>query len=117
MGTIVGHAFTHIESHAARGIAVIELPIPTRIRLLRPSDRKLFAGAAIGALVVVFAGFSRTYFLKFLYHTPALPWLVHLHGAVMTSWFVLFFAQTSLISRHRADYTAGSGRSVQRSSW
>ena len=82
---------------------MIELPTTKSYSLPRPPDRRLFVGAAIGALVVVFIGFSRTYFLKFLYHTPALPWLVHLHGAVMASWFVLFFAQTSLIARHRAD--------------
>lgn len=82
---------------------MIELPTTKSYSLPRPPDRRLFVGAAFGALVVVFIGFSRTYFLKFLYHTPALPWLVHLHGAVMASWFVLFFAQTSLIARHRAD--------------
>lgn len=71
--------------------------------LSRAPDRRLFVGAAIGAIVIVFAGFSRTYFLNHLFRGPALPWLLQLHGAVMTSWFVLFFAQTSLISRHRAD--------------
>ena len=80
-----------------------ESPTTNSYSLPHPRDRRLFVGAAIGTLVVVFAGFARTYFLKFLYHTPALPWLVHLHGAVMTSWFLLFFAQTSLIARHRAD--------------
>ena len=82
---------------------MIESPTTNSYSLPHPRDRRLFVGAAIGTLVVVFAGFARTYFLKFLYHTPALPWLVHLHGAVMTSWFLLFFAQTSLIARHRSD--------------
>lgn len=71
--------------------------------LRRSPDRRLFVAAAIGALVIVFAGFARTYFLKHLFDTPPLPWLVQLHGAVMTSWFLLFFAQTSLVARHRAD--------------
>lgn len=82
---------------------MIELPATNSYSLPRPPDRRFFVGAAIGALVVVFAGFARTYFLKFVYHTPALPLLVHLHGAVMTSWFLLFFAQTLLIARNRAD--------------
>jgi hypothetical protein len=71
--------------------------------LIYSPDRRLFFGAAIAILVVVFAGFARSYFLKGLFGTPALPWLVQLHGAVMTSWFLLFFAQASLISNHRAD--------------
>lgn len=66
-------------------------------------DRRLIVAGAIGILAVVFVGFARTYFLKSWFGTPALPWLVHLHGAVMTSWFVLFFAQTCLIARHRTD--------------
>ena len=82
---------------------MIESPTTSSYSLARSPERRLFAGAAIGTLVIVFVGFAHTYFLKFLYHAPALPWLVHLHGAVMTSWFLLFFAQTSLIARHRTD--------------
>lgn len=74
---------------------------PNTLRL--SPDRRFFVAAAIGALVIVFAGFAPTYFLKFLYDTPALPRLVQLHGAVMTAWFLLFFAQTALIAGHRAD--------------
>jgi hypothetical protein len=66
-------------------------------------DRRLFVGGAIAIAVIVFVGFARTYFLKLWYDTPALPWLVHVHGAVMTAWFLLFFGQTCLIARHRAD--------------
>lgn len=73
------------------------------LSLRHSPDRRLLLGAAIGILLIVFAGFARTYFLKVLFATPPLPWLVHLHGAVMTSWFVLFFAQTCLIARHRVD--------------
>ncbi|HEY1890140.1 MAG TPA: hypothetical protein VGG63_07020 [Steroidobacteraceae bacterium] len=69
----------------------------------RSPDRRFFVVAAICALVIVFAGFAHTYFLKFLFDAPALPWLVQLHGAVMTTWFVVFLAQTSLIAGHRAD--------------
>ena len=67
---------------------MIELPAANAYSLSRSSDRRLFVGAAIGTLVVVFVGFARTYFLKYLYDTPALRWLVPLHGAVMTFWFL-----------------------------
>lgn len=80
-----------------------ELLITNSRPLRSRADRRLFVGGAIGALLIVLVGFARTYFLKFWCATPALPWLVHLHGAVMTSWFLLFLAQTCLIARHRTD--------------
>lgn len=64
-------------------------------------DRRFYLGAAIAAFAIVFAGFARTYYLRALFGTPSLPWLLHLHGALMTSWFVLFFVQTRLIAAHR----------------
>jgi hypothetical protein len=67
-------------------------------------DRRFYAVACAIAFAAVFAGFARTYYLKFLFGTPALPWLVHLHGALMTSWFVLFFTQTCLIASHRTSW-------------
>ena len=47
------------------------------------------------------AGFARTYYLKELYATPALPILLHIHGAVMTLWYVLFIVQVRLVAAHR----------------
>src|SRR5262245_11795103 len=56
----------------------------------RSAGRGLYTWAALAAVVVVFAGFSRTYYLKSVFGTPALTTLVHLHGVVMTLWFTLF---------------------------
>lgn len=64
-------------------------------------DHGFYFWFAIAAFAVVVVGFSRSYYLKAFFGTPALPWLVHLHGALMTSWFALFFVQTSLIATHR----------------
>lgn len=64
-------------------------------------EHRFFLVALLAIFAVVVAGFARTYYLKFLFGTPALPWLVHLHGALMTSWFVLFFVQTCLIATNR----------------
>jgi len=61
----------------------------------------LLGGAAVFA--VIFAGFARSYYLKALFGTPALPWLVHVHGFLMTSWFVLYFTQVRLVAAHRVD--------------
>jgi len=64
-----------------------------------PYERAFFTGAAIVAAVVVFGGFSQKYYLKAFFDTPALPsMVVHLHGLVMTAWFVLFLVQARLIA-------------------
>ena len=71
---------------------------------LRPARRAhhgFYAWAGAAAFAIVFAGFARTYYLKVFFGAPALPWLLHFHGMLMTSWFVLFFAQTYLIAAHR----------------
>lgn len=64
---------------------------------------RFYLYALILAAAVLFAGFAKSYFLKVLFGTPALYPLLHLHGIVMTSWFVLFAVQTWLVSAHRTD--------------
>jgi len=49
------------------------------------------------------AGFSRTYYFRFLTDLPPLTALVHLHGAVFSAWLVVFVAQTRLVAAHRVD--------------
>lgn len=65
-------------------------------------DRRLYLVAAIAFPLIVLAGFGRTYYAKQWFGTPPLPSsLVHLHGALMTAWVVLFIAQVRLISAKR----------------
>jgi hypothetical protein len=69
---------------------------------LRPSTpRRFYFYAVLGAAIVVFVGFAQSYFLKGFFGTPPLYPLLHLHGFIMTSWFVLFATQTWLIEAHR----------------
>jgi hypothetical protein len=58
--------------------------------------------AAVSALVV-FIGFSRSYFLRPLFRNTSLDLLLHLHGAIMTLWFLLFALQVSLVEKGRID--------------
>lgn len=68
----------------------------------RIDDRKLYIAVAILTPIVVLLGFSRTYYLKGMFGTPALPsLLVHFHGIIMTSWVLLFVAQVSLVAARR----------------
>jgi hypothetical protein len=67
----------------------------------RHADHRFYAWAGAAAFSIVFVGFARSYYLKFLFGTSALAALLHLHGALMTSWFALFFVQTYLVASHR----------------
>jgi hypothetical protein len=68
----------------------------------RASDRRLYAAVAILFPIIVVIGFAPTYYLKFAFSDPALPSpLVHIHGALMTTWILLFIAQVFLIRSTR----------------
>jgi len=68
----------------------------------RLSERPLYIWIAILTPVIVLAGFGRTYYLKGLFSTPALPsLLVHIHGLVMSLWVILFVTQIALVATHR----------------
>lgn len=54
---------------------------------------------------MAFAGFAPSYFLKAHFHMgPELTPLLHVHGALMTSWLVLLVTQTSLIAAGRVEW-------------
>ena len=54
----------------------------------------MFLLAAFLFPAIVLLGFARTYYLKEFFATPPLAsLLVHLHGAVMTAWVLLFVTQ------------------------
>lgn len=65
--------------------------------------RRFYVGMAIAVLITVFAGFSRTYFLKAHFGTPELSLLLHIHGLVFTGWVLFFFSQTTLVAARRTD--------------
>jgi hypothetical protein len=64
-------------------------------------DSGFYLAFAIASAVVVFAGFSRSYYLKAYFNTPRLPLLFHVHGAVFTVWVLYFIVQTWLVSDGR----------------
>jgi hypothetical protein len=72
-------------------------------RVAVPIDRRLYTWFAVCAFLVIFAGFAHTYYLRSVFETKALPPLLHLHGLLFSSWFVLFFVQARLVARHRVD--------------
>jgi hypothetical protein len=67
-------------------------------------EKELSSPHVVAGLVgfsIVLCGFAPSYYLRHWLRTTPLPGLLQLHGALMTSWFVLFFVQVSLIARHR----------------
>ncbi len=51
--------------------------------------------------LVVFAGFSRTFFLKGLFGTRPLSLFFHIHGFVFSCWIILFIVQITLVATGR----------------
>lgn len=68
----------------------------------RTVDHRFFYAVGFSLLLLVFAGFARTYCLKGLYGAPRLTLLVHIHGLVMTQWYALFVVQVGLVAKRRA---------------
>ena len=70
----------------------------------RRFDRRLYLGASLIFLALVFWTFARTFYLRPFFGTPPLSALLRIHGVVMTGWVVLLVAQTSLIAAHRVQW-------------
>src|ERR1051325_8116039 len=71
-------------------------------------DRIFFSCLAIAMALSIIVGFAPTYYARLLGSAPlhtvsgrTFTSLVYLHGAVFTSWVLLFIVQTALIAAHR----------------
>lgn len=69
----------------------------------RNIEQRMYTVAALVAILIAFAGFARTYYLKLAFATPPLTLMQQVHGLVMSSWFVLFLVQVQLVARGRTD--------------
>ncbi|HKO44212.1 MAG TPA: hypothetical protein VJU84_13125 [Pyrinomonadaceae bacterium] len=67
----------------------------------RRRERMFYTGMSIAFLITVFAGFSRTYFLRPYFNTQPLIPLLHLHGLVFSAWLLLMLTQTTLVAANR----------------
>ena len=62
----------------------------------RKMDHRFYTGMAGAIAVGVFAGFARTYYARSYFHSPAIPFWVHVHGVVFTSWILFYLLQNLL---------------------
>ena len=70
---------------------------------IAPRSRRFFPGISGALLAAVLIGFAPTFYLRTLFNVPPIPAYVYVHGVVLTTWFVLVFAQTCLVAAHRTD--------------
>ena len=79
------------------------MAVSTAALATRRRTRRFYVGMAIAITVTVFAGFSRSYFLKSWYGTPELSGLLHVHGLIFTAWVLFFLSQTVLVATGRTN--------------
>jgi hypothetical protein len=75
----------------------------------RTAERIFFGSMAVLLCVIVFIGFSPTYFGAGILRAPLPSPILHIHGALFTIWMLLYLVQTALISAHRVAWHRSLG--------
>jgi len=81
-------------SEALEGVAQASSLVKTERR--RRLDHRFYLGMALAMAFGVFAGFTKTYYARSYFHSPAIPFWVHVHGAVFTGWMLFYLLQCLL---------------------
>ena len=81
-------------SEALEGVTQASSLVKTERR--RRLDHRFYLGMAIAMAFGVVAGFTRTYYARSYFHSPAIPFWVHVHGAVFTGWMLFYILQCLL---------------------
>src|SRR3989442_12519497 len=67
----------------------------------RRRERLFYTGMAVAIVITVFAGFSRTFYLRPYFQTQPLIPLLILHVVAFSSWIALLVIQTTLVATRR----------------
>jgi hypothetical protein len=86
----------------------VSKPLDTAVGLNQLADvgkarHDMFSIFAVVAFAIVFAGFARTFFLRFLFTSHSMPVYLYMHGLLFSGWFALLFIQTRLVASGRVD--------------
>lgn len=73
-----------------------------QIAITQHRDR-FFLGMSVALLLVLLTGFAPTLYMRVLFDVPPIPLYLHVHGAVVTSWFVWLVFQATLVNVQRSD--------------
>src|SRR4051812_19173031 len=86
-----------IETEWDMATIVIASPVAEK-HGIRVREHLFFGTMTVVIALVVFIGFARTYYLAGVFNAkPLAAPIVHLHGAVFTSWIVLLLTQSLLV--------------------
>jgi hypothetical protein len=69
----------------------------------RRYDNVFFSAMALLILATVFLGFAHSYYFAGIFRAPLPSPIVHIHGAAMSCWILLFTTQICLVSAGRVD--------------
>ena len=84
-------------------LAVATSPVRSAA-LARPRQRsRFFLGMSVVLLLIVLVGFAPTFYLRAFFEVAPIPAYLHVHGALLTGWFVVLIGQTCLIAVRRTD--------------
>src|SRR3954449_1072591 len=72
-----------------------------RMNPARSRERVFYTAMSMAMLITVFAGFSRTFYLRPYFQPQSLIPLLILHGVLFSSWIALFLVQTTLVATRR----------------
>ena len=95
----VANTFTNKGQGKNMATSVLQTTAPKRVR--RRPDRFFFYALALIIAATVLLGFAKTYFLAGFFAAKLPSALVHIHGALFTSWIGLLATQIILISLGR----------------
>ncbi len=69
----------------------------------RRYDHVFFSASVALMLVTVIIGFGPTYYFAGVFNAPLPAPIIHVHGALFSTWMLLLITQTALVSAHRVD--------------
>jgi FtsH-binding integral membrane protein len=69
----------------------------------RKYDHVFFSAMALLLLGSVFLGFAHSYYLAGMFRAPLPSAIIHVHGALFSSWILFLLAQTTLVAAERTD--------------
>jgi hypothetical protein len=97
-GTAIGTAETDLARGGSAVAARVVLPSVAAQR-----DQLFYIGMAVAGLATIALGFAKTYFLRSYFHPTPLAPVIKAHGAVFTTWMLLYATQTALVVGQRRD--------------
>jgi hypothetical protein len=75
----------------------------------RRYDKVFFGCMVVLLMAIVFVGFARTYYLAGVFRAPLPAPILHIHGALNTSWMLLLAVQAFLVSAKKIKWHMALG--------